>query len=418
MAKLHRIKGKYRRKISVMGKGEYQGLAVDSRLELIEQLIPIGLMKVEEELQGEVRQLAGDRYSRGRNVRYGRNRGSVVLGGQRVGIEVPRVRHRARGMEIPLRSYRRLHEGRPLEEAALTRVLKGISCRDYREAALAVPEALGLSSSNVSRQFIRASARKLTDLMERDLSAYDCVTLFLDGKTFAEDDLIMAVGVTLEGKKIILGFIEAGTENETVTQDFLIGLLARGLNIAEGILVIVDGSKGLLSAVRKAFQGKVVIQRCQWHKRENVIDYLPKHEQSFMRQRLQKAYERPTYAEAKKTLLSIREDLEERNLSAVRSLDEGFEETLTLHRLGLFPLLGRSFKTTNCIESINALVEQRCGKVDHWTNSFQRQRWLAATLLDIEPRLNRICGWRHLWKLREALKRELDLKQKDLKEAA
>ena len=84
----------------------------------------------------------------------------------------------------------------------------------------------------------------------------------------------------------------------------------------------------------------------------------------------------------------------------------------TLHRLGVYAVLGRSLKTTNCIESVNALVEQRCAKVDHWKNSSQRQRWLASALEDIEPRLRKVVGYRHLPKLREALKRELKLETK------
>ena len=99
-------------------------------------------------------------------------------------------------------------------------------------------------------------------------------------------------------------------------------------------------------------------------------------------------------------------ELEERNQSAAGSLEEGLEETLTLHRLGVHAVLGRSFKTTNCLESVNALVEERCAKVDHWKNSSQRQRWLATALVDIEPRLRKVVGYRHLPKLREALKWE------------
>ena len=82
------------------------------------------------------------------------------------------------------------------------------------------------------------------------------------------------------------------------------------------------------------------------------------------------------------------------------------EETLTLHRLGLYPLIGISFKTTNCIESVNSLIEERCGKVDAWRNSNQKHRWLAAALLDIEPRLRRVKGYRHLPLLRKALQGE------------
>jgi hypothetical protein len=83
------------------------------------------------------------------------------------------------------------------------------------------------------------------------------------------------------------------------------------------------------------------------------------------------------------------------------------EEVLTLHRLGVFEVLGRSFKTTNCLENINGLIAERCAKVDCWKNSSQRQRWMAAALLDIEPRLRRVRGHRSLQKLRDALKREL-----------
>ena len=162
------------------------------------------------------------------------------------------------------------------------------------------------------------------------------------------------------------------------------------------------------AAVRQAFGASAVVQRCQWHKRENVVKHLPKGNQAPWRRRLQRAYQRPTYTEARAALKRLQTELENCNQSAARSLAEGLEETLTLHRLGVFALVGLSFKTTNCLESINALVEERCAKVDRWTNSHQRQRWLATALLDIEPRLWKIKGYRHLPKLRDALQRELN----------
>jgi len=411
-------KGKYRNMPKVMSSEEYGELGAGSRVELIQALIPLALMKVEEELEAEVRSLAGERYTRTGHVRYGTNPGSVVLGGQRVGVEIPRVRDRARGEEVPLRSYRQLHQGKSCDDAALIRVLKGLSCRDYESAAMAVPEAFSLSSSSISRQFVRASKKQLKALQERDISGHDIVAIIMDGKTFSKDDLIVALGVTIGGQKIVLGFVEASTENERVTTEFLRGLLSRGLNIDQGVLVVVDGSKGFLAGIRKAFAGRAIIHRCNWHKRENVVSYVSKEEQPLLRKRLQRAYDRPTYDEARRELMKIRKDLEDRNQSAVGSLDEGFEETLTLHRLGVFPLVGKSLKTTNCMESINALTEQRCGKVDYWQNSSQRQRWLAAALLDAEPRLNRIVGYRHLPKLRAALKKKLKLDDKQTRKAA
>ena len=62
---------------------------------------------------------------------------------------------------------------------------------------------------------------------------------------------------------------------------------------------------------------------------------------------------------------------------------------------------------------MNAQAEQRCGRVDHWKNSNQKQRWLAAALLDIEPRLRRLLGYRHLPLLRAAIQRELGISRPD-----
>ena len=164
--------------------------------------------------------------------------------------------------------------------------------------------------------------------------------------------------------------------------------------------------------MKRAFGDQAAVQRCQWHKRENVVSYLPKREQALFRKRLQHAYDRPTYQEARAALQALHQELDQRNLSAVSaaaSLAEGLEETLTLHRLGVYGLIGRSLKTTNCLESVNSLIEERCGKVDAWKNSNQRHRWLATALLDIEPRLNRVRGFRHLPGLRQALIRELNI---------
>ena len=395
----------------IIRRQEYADLDLDSRLEMIRSLIPLGLLAIHEELEQEVQRLSGMYYSRKlldqRNYRHGANRGSVRLAGQRVPIHVPRVRG-PQG-EIRLGSYERLQGHGELDEELFRRVFYGISCRNYERAAEAIPGAIGLSRSTVSRHFIEASTAQLRQFQERELSDLDLVVLFLDGKTFAEDEMVIALGVTLDGEKKLLGFVQTATENSRVLSEFLRSLTERGLDLSSGLLVVIDGSKGLRSAVRRTWRKHALIQRCQWHKRENVVSYLPKSEQAYWRRRLQQAYERPTLAEAKRALKKIRDELSEINLSAARSLDEGLDETLTLHRLGVFPLLGRSLKTTNCLESINAMAEERCGKVDCWKNSKQKHRWLAASLLDIEPRLRRLCGYLHLPRLREALMRELKI---------
>ncbi len=216
--------------------------------------------------------------------------------------------------------------------------------------------------------------------------------------------MIIALGITLAGEKIVLGAIESSTENTRVCRDFLMSLKERGLKTAEKILFIIDGAKGLRKGIETVFEKQAMIQRCQWHKRENVVSYLPKSEQSRFRKKLQKAYEEKEYKDAKQKLSVIRKALLLINESAVSSLDEGLEETLTLHRLGVFEPLGVSLKTSNCIESLNSQLARYTRRVSYWKNSNQRQRWVATALLEIEPRLRRIKGFKSLPALRAKMK--------------
>lgn len=380
----------------------------ESRLSMIQMLIPLGLRAVEEELLSEVRALVGgDRHERtdGSLKRWGQNPGSVFLGDQKVKINVPRVRDLGVGKEVPLKSYERLQKPDYVDEVALSRVINGVSQGKYERAAEHVPETFGISKSSVSRKFIRASAKRLQEFLTRDLSRHDIVAIFIDGKCFAENEMVIALGVTITGEKILLGFIETSTENHRICRDFLNSLIQRGLNLNQETLFVIDGGKGIYKGIQEVLGENALIARCQWHKRENVLEYLAKERRAEYRRKLQSAYQQPSYELAKKALGAIRQELRLINQSAVNSLDEGLEETLLLQRLGMFEKLGKSFKTTNCIENVNKQLEVYTGRVSRWQNSDQRQRWVATALLEIEPRLNSVFGHEHLNELREAMKK-------------
>ncbi|MEK7851435.1 MAG: transposase, partial [Deltaproteobacteria bacterium] len=398
--------------VEVMGLKEYGALDVDVKVELIQELIPLGLMHIKEELQEEVRRLAGDRYKRDGIVgydRWGRQQGSVYIKDQRIPITLQRIRDTIGNREVSLSTYERFQQPSRLDEGLLRRVLHGLSCRNYRECSEAIPGALSLSASTVSRRYIRASMRKLRELMDRRLDGYDFIGIVLDGKSFGDDGIIMAVGITIEGKKVLLGLIQAGTENHRVCKDFLLELIERGLRYDRGLLCVIDGAKGLRKAINEVFGTHGMVQRCQWHKRENIVSYLPKGIQARFRQKLQSAYSKGNYEEARSDLNGIRAELKLINESAVKSLDEGFEETLTIQRLGLHKHLGRSFTTTNIIESIMSMIGRKTGRINYWRNSSQKQRWVGAALLWAEQRLNKVNGYRHLIKLREAVQREIGI---------
>jgi transposase-like protein len=376
-------------------------------LAIIHALIPLGLRAVEEALQAEVTALAGPRYAhhdhRPEVVRWGKQSGSIYLADQKLPITVPRVRDRGTQHEVALATYAQFQAPRAHDVGLFRRVLGGLSCREYEAAAEAVPEAFGLTRSSVSRRFIRASAGELRRLAERRLDDAEWLVLVLDGKAFAGDQLVIALGVTATGEKRVLGLVQTASENKRVIASFLRDLGERGFPLDRPLLVVIDGAKGLRAAVRDVF-GDVPVQRCQWHKRENVVSYLTLADQRAWRRKLQAAYAHASYADAKRALQRLARELRLVNESAAASLEEGLDETLTLHRLNVFPELGVSFKTTNLIESVMARLEARTHRVTRWRTSDQKLRWCASALWAMERQFRRVKGCKHLPLLQQALR--------------
>lgn len=385
-------------------------LSTPTSVAMIQALIPLGLKAVEDALLTEVQALAGPRYSRDDAepdlVRWGAQRGSIYLADQKLQISVPRVRDRREVREVPLATYAALQTPRARDAGLFRRVLGGLSCREYESAAEAVPEAFGLARSSVSRRFIRASANELRRLLERRLDDREWLVLVLDGKTFAGDQLVVALGVTSTGEKRILGLVQTASENKRVIAQFLRELGERGFPLDRPILVVLDGAKGLRAAVSDVL-GDVPVQRCQWHKRENVLSYLAKQDQPAWRRKLQAAYAHTAYADAKRALERLHRELRLVNESAAASLAEGLEETLTLHRLNVFLELGVSFKTTNLIESVMARLEAKTRRVTNWRTSDQKLRWCASALWAMEKQFRRIKNHRHLPLLKQALQNKM-----------
>ena len=381
---------------------------VDIKISLIQALIPVGLEKVNTLLQDEVKHLAGEPRKHGKvNTRWGSQGGSVYLLDQKVPIDVPRVRNKRMNAEVSLEAYQRLQEPHRLDEQLFLRLLNGLSTHKYRESSELVPEVFGISASNVSKRFKSCGKAYLKKLLNRSLSEYDFIALFLDGKTYAKEGIVVALGITLEGCKIIVGIEQINTENSRSVGQFIDKLTARGFKYEEGLLCMIDGAKGFTKAIENKFKQYAFIQRCQQHKKENVVSYLAKDMQKTYRLRLTKAYEHVTYSQAKTALKAIELELDRINPSAAASLREGMEETLTLHRLGLSKELRRSFSSTNCIESVLSQVGQYTDKVDRWRNGRHIQEWVASSLMHIEPKLNKVNGWRHLKLLRERMQNEI-----------
>lgn len=341
-------------------------------------------------------------------VRYGTNPGSLKIGNENLPVKVPRIKDKEESKVFNIPEYKDFNKQQEPSEDLLKAIVKGVSTRDYQEVFHHIAQGLGLSDSQISQAFKQESSEKLKEFQERDLSQYDLVGLMIDGKFLAREQMIIVLGITSEGFKIPLDFIQATTEHHRPIKELLANLKERGMSFEEGLLISIDGAKGLHKAVEEVFGHVAFIQRCQWHKRENVLSYLPEKNQEHYKRRIQHAYQKEEYSQAKQELEDISKELETINKSAARSLQEGIEETLTIHRLEIPLALRPTFATTNCIENLNSQLGKYLGKVKRWRNSDQRERWVASGLMEIEAKMRRVNNYKKLSELKLILKNKLN----------
>ena len=357
-----------------------------------------GLRVMELLMEEEVRERVGERSQprpdRTAN-RWGKERGFCVVMGQKVPIERPRVRT-TDDQEVRLGSYEMFHRGEPLTETVWETLMLGLSTRKYGQAVREFAEAYGLEKSAISEHFIEASREKLKAMMERRLEKMRLCALLIDATPFAGQQMVAALGISQDGRKTILGLRQGATENATVVGELLGDLMNRGLDFSESRLYVLDGGKALHAAVRKHAGEAALIQRCQVHKRRNVLDHLTEGQRPVVARKLNAAYALEDYAAAKQALDTLHRELMEMNPSAARSLGEGLEETLTVHRLHVPPQLRKSLAGTNIIESAFSIVERVCANVKRWHGGDQRERWVGSGLLVAEKQFRRVQGHKQI----------------------
>jgi putative transposase len=389
-----------------------QEQSVDLKMSLLQNHFSMCQIMINELLEEEVRQKAGARYCRdkpydGRYSRWGFNPGSVRIGDQKLKVDVPRIYDNEQDKNTMLNQYEDLKQLPEQTEQLINGILLGLSMRDYAKVVDHLGEGFGLSKSSISRSFIERTEEKLKEFESRSLEPLQIIALFIDGKYLSREQIIICMGVTLQGEKIPLGFVQAATENSEPIKDMLTNLKERGLAWEEGLFCVIDGSKGIRKAIEESFGNKAVIHRCQWHKQENILKYIPEKEQDAVKRKYQQSVNKESYKDARESLKDLKRDLEKINLSAARSLEEGLEEILTLHRLGLNEDFSKSFATTNCIENLNSQIGKYLNKVKSWKNSKERYRWIAAALLEIEMKMRKVNNFRKLDKMQKAIKKEI-----------
>jgi putative transposase len=357
-----------------------------------------GLALMQTVMEEEVRHLAGERHQQheGRRAhRWGKEDGYCVVDGQKVPIRKTRLRTPDK-REQRLGSYELFQRSGPMQAGVWDKMMRGLSTRNYGAVVKDFHNAYGVEKSAVSENFIGASREKVKQLMERPLGELRLCAVLIDGTPFKDRQMIAALGIGCDGTKTVLGIREGATENTAVVSGLLSELVERGLDFSIPRLYVLDGGKALAAAVRKYAGEAGFIQRCQVHKKRNVVDHLPDEHKADVKRKLQNAYAMAEYADAKRALERLHRELMDLNPSAARSLEEGMEETLTVHKLRVPDQLRRTLCCTNVIESAFSIVETVCRNVKRWRDGDHIERWVGSGLLVAERQFRKVIGHRQI----------------------
>ena len=392
--------------------GELVNAAKDGLLALS---VGVGLGVMHELLECEVTEIVGPK---GRHdpermaVRHGHEDGEVTLGGRRVGVKRPRVRAADGTGEVPLATYEHFASRDPLTALVLEQMLAGVSTRRLARTREPVGEEVtaverSASKSANSRAFIARTQESLDALMARRLDDVRLAVLMLDGIDLKGRTNVVALGITTDGGKLPLGLWEGSTENAAVATALLADLVDRGLDVEQGVLVVLDGGKALRKAVNDVLGVHTPVQRCTRHKERNVLDLLPERDRDRVKARLRDAWATADHATAREQLESLARELEHPHPGAAASLREGLTETLTVQRLGVTGKLKKTLDSTNPIESMIECIRRSSRNVKRWQNGNMALRWTAAGMLEAEQQFRRVIGADDLAKLAIAVEADI-----------
>ena len=387
-------------------------IAVVAREGLLAMSVAAGMAVMQTMFEAEITAAAGvkGKHNPEREaVRHGTGKGSVTLGGRRVEVTRPRART-VEGREVPLQAYAEFAADDLLSQVVLERMLAGVATRRHARIAEPVGKAVleGASStgrSAVSRRFVKETETALAELLARDLSEEKIKALMLDGEHMAGRCVIVALGITADGRKLPVGLWDGATENKTVVRSMLADLVSRGLSADDGLLVVIDGAKALRAGVQEVFGDLAAVQRCTLHKRRNVGDHLPDKEKASVDAKLVKAFNHPDPDLGLRNAKHLAGLLDKAHPGAANSLREGLEEMFTVSRLGIDGRLAKTLVTSNPIESMISIARTTNRNVTHWRDGHMVLRWTAADMLNAERSFRRIKGFKQMPQLVEALHR-------------
>jgi transposase-like protein len=293
-----------------------------------------------------------------------------------------------------------------LDRHTLNAVACGISSRKYARSLDPLPEAIderAISKSAVSRRYVAMTTKQMTSWLTTPLGDRHFPIVMIDGIHLGDHLVLIALGIDFEGKKQVLGLREGDTENGQVARALLRDLVERGLDQERARLFVIDGAKALTSAIVKIFGPLAKIQRCQIHKRRNILGHLPDRLHENVKAVLKEAWGLGDADVAKRRLERLASSLKADHPGAAESVLEGLDATLTLQKLGIGDTLYKKLRSTNAIENLNSGIATYSRNVKRWQGGSMVIRWVSAAIVEAEKKFRRVQGWREIKKLVQAL---------------
>ena len=375
-----------------------------------------GLVVMHQMMAAELTEVIGDKHAKiGAAERvgnwHGTTKGSVVLGGRQVKTERPRGRSTA-GTEIELDTWKAFSSADLLNSLVVERMLAGVATRRHQDVAEPVGKELearskSMSKSAVSRRFVAATTKAMSELMARDLSGLDVAVLMIDGLDVAGSCVVVSLVITTDGTKVPVGLWLGDTENKTVVTALLADLVGPGSRHRVRRAVRHRRRQGAGGGHQEGVRRCGLIQRCVLHKRRNVEGHLPKELAGAIDKRLALIFAQPDAAKGLAAAKSLAKELEADHPDAAASLREGLDDMFTVRRLGVSGTLAETLTSTNCIESMISIAKRTTGRVTKWKDGSMKKRWIAAGMLEAERSFRRVRGYKGMPKLVDALHREV-----------
>ena len=401
-------------KVAVTRRVALGTVLVRARQALREVMLSAGTDVLLAMLEDDRMALCGPKHSQSEertNHRHGYDTGPLVLGGRKVAVRKPRVRSIDGDEEVELPTWRRFSDEDPLTDRALEQILVGVTTRKYERSLEPLPEGLesqGTSRSSVSRRFVARTSAQVDAFLARSVKDEDYAVVMIDGTGFGDHLMLVAMGIDSKGEKHVLGVREGTTESEGVCRSLLQDLIERGLQVERARLFVIDGGKGIRKAIRDVFGAWALVQRCQEHKRRNVLDHLPKSKRARVSKAMRDAWKSESEAAARRLLRQLARELEPAHPGAAASLKEGLDETLTVLSLGVRGSLARTLVSTNPIENLQGLLKRVVRNVKRWRGGSMALRWAVTGLMEAEKRFRRVKGHREMPRLLAALSSKIE----------